>query len=112
VTKMVGAAIPMLRALGCLTVSIRHFLHRGAPWNNAWIYASETERQQMDAAPYYRQSGVVFSLLCALFAALALEVLLSTGWLRAAVAVLTAAALVYAIVSTVKIERNNSQPGK
>lgn len=99
--------LPALLSLLCLWVSVRHFRRKGAPWNNTWLYASETERQQMDTAPLYHQTGVVFALLCALFAALAVEILLKTGWLRWLAGLVAAAAVVYAVVSSVMMEKRN-----
>ena len=104
--------LPGLMALFCLGVSLRHFARKGAPWNNTWLYASEKERQQMDTAPLYRQTGVVFALLCALFALLMLEGLLQTGWLRLLSALTAVATVVYAIVSTVAMGKSAEPRGK
>ena len=49
-------------------------------------------------------------LLCALFALLALEGLLKTGWLRLLSALVAVAALVYAIASTVSIAGAKNNP--
>lgn len=54
-------------AAGCLVLSIRHFQQKGFLWNNAWLFASEQERKHMDKAPHYRQSAIVFALLCLIF---------------------------------------------
>lgn len=99
--------LPALLSLLCLWVSLRHFRRKGAPWNNTWLYASPKERQQMDTAPLYRQTGMVFALLCALFALLAVEILLKTGWLRWLAGLVAAAAVVYAVVSSVMMEKRN-----
>lgn len=107
---LIAILLPALLALLCLVVSLRHFAHKGAPWNNTWLYASEKERQQMDTAPLYRQTGVVFALLCAVFALLALEGLLKTGWLRLLSALMAVAVLVYALVSTVRIAGAKNNP--
>ena len=64
----------------------------------------------MDTALYHRQSGVVFALLSALFA-LTAETLLQTRWLYGIVALLIAATLIYAVASTVVIEKRKKQPG-
>ena len=104
-TVWLAFLLPALLSLLCLWVSVRHFQRKGAPWNNTWLYASETERQQMDTAPLYRQTGVVFALLCALFALLALEGLLKTGWLRWLAGLVVADTAGYAIVSSAMMER-------
>lgn len=109
---LAATLLPGLMALFCLVVSLRHFARKGAPWNNAWLYASEKERQQMDTAPLYRQTGAVFALLCALFALLMLEGLLQTGWLRLLSALAAVATVVYAIASTVAMGKSAEPRGK
>ena len=109
---LAATLLPGLMALFCLGVSLRHFARKGAPWNNTWLYASEKERQQMDTASLYRQTGVVFALLCALFALLMLEGLLQTGWLRLLSALAAVATVVYAIASTVAMGKSAEPRGK
>ncbi|MBE5794783.1 MAG: DUF3784 domain-containing protein [Clostridiales bacterium] len=104
-TVWLAFLLPALLSLLCLWVSVRHFQRKGAPWNNTWLYASETERQQMDTAPLYRQTGVVFALLCALFVALAVELLLHTRWLCWLAGMIAVATAGYAIVSSAMMER-------
>ncbi len=48
-------------------VSIRNFQNKGFLFDNAYIYASKEERGKMDQKPYYRQSAIVFCILCAVF---------------------------------------------
>ena len=102
---MVGCLICGAVALGCWILSFRHFRERGFLFNNAYLYASPEERKTMEKRPYYRQTAVAFLLLGAVFAANALEFLLKTGWLSVIAMVLTATTVVYAVVSTVLIEK-------
>ena len=84
-------------------LGIRQLLERGYLLNNAWIYASEAEREKLNKKPYYRQSGIVFCLLGLLFVVIGLYALLKNSallWLEAALAV---GAISYAIVSSVRI---------
>ena len=64
-------------ALFCL--GIRHFMERGFLLNNAYIYASQKERQTMDKKPYYRQSAVVFCLLGMIFVLIGFSVVLQNN---------------------------------
>lgn len=82
------------------------FREKGFLFNNAYIYASKKERKTMDKTPHYRQSGVVFFLLGLIFALNAADIILQTGWLFYVVMTLAAVAVVYAIVSSVQIEKN------
>lgn len=101
-TAILCAAAFGLLALVFLTISILQFCEKGFLFNNAYIWASKQERQTMNKAPHYRQSGIVFALCAATFAVMALEALLLTGWLWLIVGVCAIALLVYAIVSSIR----------
>lgn len=96
-------------ALACLALSVCHFRQRGYLFNNAWIYASKTERETMDKAPHYRQSAIVLLLVAALFVLLGFSVLTQKTWLLWAEGALTAGSLIYAIVSSIKIEKDKKR---
>lgn len=93
-------------AAACLALSVCHFRQRGYLFNNAYIYASKTEREAMDKAPHYRQSAIVLLLVAALFALLGFSVLTQKQWLLWAAGAVTAGSLIYAVVSSIKIEKN------
>ena len=95
-------------------LGIRQLLECGYLLNNAWIYATEKEREKLNKKPYYRQSGIVFCLLGLLFVVIGLYAILQDGrllWLEAGLAV---GAIVYAIVSSIRIlgreEKANTKP--
>ncbi len=102
------AAMLLIAGL-CAVISLRQFGGKGLLLNNAWLYASDQERKAMDKTPYYRQSGVVFALLAAVFLCLGLEAWLKTGWLMWLEWALLVALLVYAVASTVAIGKHNKQ---
>ena len=60
----------------------------------------------MDKKPHYKQSGVVFLMIGTIFVINAVDMILKTGWLFYAVIVIAIIAVVYAIVSSIIIERN------
>lgn len=60
----------------------------------------------MDKKPHYKQSGVVFLLIGAVFAINAVDMILKTGWLFYVVIVIAIIAVTYAIASSIMIERN------
>lgn len=60
----------------------------------------------MDKKPYYKQSGIVFLMIGIVFLIDAVEMILETGWLFYPVIVVAIIAIVYAIVSSVVMERN------
>ena len=90
-------------------MSVRSFMEKGVLFNNAYIYASKQEREKMNKKPYYRHSAIVFLLFGIVFLLLALAVLLEAYWIffvGVAVVIIT---LIYAIVSSITIEKNNKQ---
>ncbi len=99
---MICAVVCGLLAAVCAVISVMHFRERGFLFNNAYIWASKWERETMDKKLHYRQSGIAFAMIAALFAVMALESALSTGWLWIAAGLLAAAVLVYAIASAAK----------
>ena len=100
------AGILFAISLIAFILSIRSFRGKGFLLNNAYLYASKQERETMDTKPYYQQSGVVFLLISLIFFANALSVLIEGIWVSIAVAILLISIVVYAVVSTIKIERN------
>ena len=92
-----------------LILALRQFGGKGIPLNNAWLYVSEKERETMDKRPYYRQSGIVFSILSALFVMLGLSLMLRSSIFIFFEIILGIAVVVYAIASTVRINRQKKK---
>ena len=90
-------------------MSLRSFMEKGFLFNNAYIYASNQEREKMNKKPYYRQSAIVFLLFGIVFLLLALAVLLEAYWLSFVGVAVVIITLIYAIVSSITIEKNNKQ---
>lgn len=89
------------------TISLLHMYEKGFLINNAYIYASKEEREKMNKKPYYRQSGIVFFLLGLIALLNAFNIELKSVGLFVFVILLIVLVIVYAIVSTKKIEKNN-----
>lgn len=103
----VGAIFLIILALICFVLGYMQINQKGILLNNAYLYASEQERQKMNKKPYYRQSGIIFILIGIIFILNAIEIKLRTGWLIWLVIGVVVAVLTYAIISTVKIEQKN-----
>ena len=100
-------AIVLFAIAGLLLIlGIRSFMERGFLLNNAYIYATKEERKTMDKKPYYRQSAVVFCILSIAFVIIGLSVLFRNGKIGLLVIPLGVAAIVFAVVSSV---RNNKR---
>ena len=100
---MAATVVCAILAIFCGIISILQFLQKGPVFNNAYLYASKHQREQMDRTPHYRQSGIVFALLAAIFLCIAVQAATKTGWPMIAAALLMAATVVYAVVSSVRI---------
>ena len=95
---------------GVLLLSgIRLFLERGFLLNNAYLYASKEERQTMNKKPYYKQSGVVFCILSVVFLVIGLSLVFQNDRLFLLEIPLLVGVIVYAIVSTVKIDKQEKK---
>lgn len=103
--NVIGVVILGVVAIVCFAVSYFQFKQKGYLFNNAYIYASKQEREKMNKKPYYRQSGIVFIMIGIIFLINAVEMVIDTGWLFYMVIVAAIIAIVYAIVSSVVIER-------
>lgn len=88
-----------------LVISLRAFREKGFLLNNAYLYASEEEREKLDKKPWYRQTAIAFLLISIIFALLAMEVWLDAHWLFFGVLAVSIIAVVYAVASTIAIER-------
>lgn len=103
--NIAGAIIVSIVAIVCFVLSYLQFKEKGFLFNNAYIYASKQERYTMDKKPHYKQSGIVFLMIGMIFLINAVELFLKTGLLFYLVIVITIITIVYAIISSILIER-------
>ena len=103
--KIIGAIILGVIAIACFIFSYLQFQEKGFLFNNAYIYASKQERENMDKKPHYKQSGIVFVFIGIIFLINAIDTILQTGWLNFFVIGIAVIAIVYAIVSSLIIEK-------
>ena len=106
---IVGAIILFAISVLAFVMSIRSFMGKGYLFNNAYIYASEQERESMDKRPFDRQSGIVFLLVGIIFLLNGFNILLETKWIFYVIIAIVIITFVYAIVSSVAIGKNNKQ---
>ena len=98
-------------AAGALACSALSFLQKGFLLNNAYLYATKAEREQMHKKPYYMQSGVVFALIGLVFVCNGFSVLFALAWGIYAVIALLVAAILFAVFSSVWIEKSKQRSG-
>jgi len=106
---MITAGALFAAGLFLLVVSSRSFQEKGFLLNNAYIFASRKERETMNKKPYYRQTAIVFLMMGILFFLLGFAVLLDAAWITSAAGLLILILLVYAIASSIAIERRKMQ---
>lgn len=103
--EIIVSCVMFAFSAAAFVVSIRSFLEKGFLLNNAYLGASKKERETMDKKPYYRQSAVVFLLIGTIFLLNGFTVLCNAFWISYAVMTLAAVAMVYAISSSIAIEK-------
>ena len=105
-TGIISGIVCSILAIGAFIVSFRSFKEKGFLFNNAYLYASKEERATMDKKPHYRQSAIVFLMIGIIFLLNAMSSLWTNSWFSYMAIVVTLIAIIYAIVSSVMIERH------
>lgn len=107
--EIIFSCILFLVAIGAFVMSYRSFREKGFLFNNAYIYASKQERETMDKKPHYRQSAIVLLMIGIIFLLNGVSVLLAVNWIFILMIVIAVIAIVYAIASSIVIERGNTK---
>ena len=107
--KIIGGIITGILATACLVLSIMQFKQKGFLLNNAYIYASKTEREKMYKKPFYIQTGIVFLLLFIVFLATGLATVFNAEGFYIMAVFAVAICIIYAIASTVTIMKKRNR---
>ena len=78
---------------------------KGPLLNNSYIYASEKERAKMNKSPYYRQSSIVLLLVGLILLLNCISVFWKLKRMIWLVLLTAGVTLVYAVVSSIRIEK-------
>jgi len=105
----VATILLVIISAACYIAAYLQFKEIGPLMNNAYFYASKTERMTMDKSPYYKQSGVVFFTLGIIFTLNTIDSILRTKWMLYLEIPMAFAILVYAVVSTIRIEKKKQK---
>ena len=108
--EIITAIVIILISIAAFLMSIRSFLEKGFLLNNAYLFATEKEREAMDKAPYYKQSALIFALIGLIFLLNGLSLLFHIGWIGWIVAAVVVIALIYAIASSITIAKRKKNP--
>ena len=107
--EIIVASILFLVSVFAFIMSIRSFREKGFLFNNAYLYASKQERETMNKKPHYRQSAIVFLTIGLIFLLNGFNMLFQTNWIFYIIIAIIIVTLIYSIVSSVMIEKNNKQ---
>ena len=110
--ESIAAFFLILLSVFAFALSIRSFQEKGTLLNNSYLYASKQERKVMEKGPYYRQSAVVFFLIGLIFALNGLTVAFHIEWLVYVTAAVICITLLYAIISSIQIEKRKRLENK
>lgn len=106
--EIITSCILFIITIGMFIKSYRSYKEKGFLFNNAYIYASKQERETMDKKPHYRQSAIVFFMIGIIFLLNGVSVLLEANWIFYLVIAIAIVAIIYAIVSSIAIERRKT----
>lgn len=97
--------ILLILSLVMLVIALFQLREKGCLLNNAYLYATARERETMNKKPYYRQSAIAFGLLGVMFLLMAGATFWRSGWLWAAGSATAVGAVIYAVASSIRIEK-------
>lgn len=105
--KIIGIALCGVFAVTALILGILQLCERGVPLNNAYLFASKEERLKMNKSPRFRQSGIVLLLCGGTLTTIDLSIVFNVSALLYLGFGLIGAALIYAIVSEIVIQKKS-----
>lgn len=111
ISQIIAGVIFLTLAIGVFVISYLQFKGKGYLFNNAYFWASQEERKQMDKnkeskKPYYRQSGFAFMLIGLIFLIFAVYIVTDCMWIYIVLWTFVIIAVAYAVVSSVQIKRH------
>lgn len=105
--ELVMVILCLVIAATAFVISGFSFREKGILLNNAWLYASKEERRTMDKRLHYRQSGIVFCFIGTILILCAVWRMTGWSWTFYLFLADIAAVILYAIISSIWIEKRN-----
>ena len=106
---IIAGGLCLVLAIVAFIISFFSFREKGFLFNNAYLYASKEERATMDKKPHYRQSAVIFLMIGIIFLLNAMSSFWANSWFGYMAIFVALIAIIYAIVSSVKIDTQKKQ---
>jgi hypothetical protein len=104
-SEIIALSIILLLSAVSFVIAYFQFKEMGFLFNNSYLYASKEERNKMNKKPYYRQSAIAFSAIGIIFVMNATAIFTGWDWLFPIVTAFAIFVIVYAIVSSIIIEK-------
>lgn len=89
-----------------LTYSFFASKEKGPILSNTYLWATSDERKKMNKSAEYHLVTVIFGILGMIFLLLTIRTLSSWSWINYIIGILIAVVIFYAIVNTIKSEKN------
>lgn len=105
--ELIVGIICLTLAAASVILGIVQLCEKGKPFNNSYLFASEQERKTMDLKPLFRQSGAVFLLIGVIFIINAAGCLLKNSNIFYLLIPVIAGTLIYAVVSSVAVNKKS-----
>ena len=104
------AVIIVFTLAGILLITgVMHFKEKGVLLNNSYLFASREQRETMNKKPYYRQTAIIFCILSAVFIVVGVSHVFRNDSILMIEIPLIASAMIYAIVSSVRINKGGKK---
>lgn len=109
--QMTVEIIFLTLAFGAFVISYLQFKEKGYLFNNAYFWASQEERKQMDKnkerkKTHYRQSGFTFIFIGISLLVFAIYIATDWTWMHITFWAFVIITVVYAVVSSIQIGRH------
>lgn len=102
-SEIIIAIVLLVLSLSLFLMSIRSFMQKGFLFNNAYIYADQKERDNMDKKPYYRQSAIALFMVGVIFLLEGIDVIFKTRCIKYVVLAAAILTVIYAVASSIRI---------
>ena len=106
ISQIVASILLGLISISLLTYSFFTSKEKGPILSNSYLWATSEERQKMNKSAEYHLVTVVFGILGVVFLLLTLRILSSWSWINYIVGTLVGIVIIYAIINTIKSEKN------
>lgn len=107
--EFISSVILLCLSVTSFFIGYMQYKEKGFLYNNAYIYASKKERQEMNKKPHYKQSAVVFTIIGIMFLTMVAELILRSQAMLLFVIIQVAILVVYTIASSIIISKKESE---